>query len=63
MASRQNELVRKPARWASSAPELLRRLGLRCSNEGWSSDDPRRRLRVPLGGQLAWGENRAARAA
>ena len=26
--------VRKPTRWASSAAEVLKRLGLRCTNEG-----------------------------
>ena len=33
--------VRKPTRWASSAPEVLRRLGLRCTNEGRRPGDPR----------------------
>eukprot|EP00969_Alexandrium_andersonii_P013016 567985-Alexandrium_andersonii.AAC.1 len=28
-----NRLVRKPTRWASSSPEVLRRVCLRCSNE------------------------------
>eukprot|EP00969_Alexandrium_andersonii_P366866 15469453-Alexandrium_andersonii.AAC.1 len=27
-------LVRKPTRWASSSPEVLKRARLRCSNEG-----------------------------
>eukprot|EP00969_Alexandrium_andersonii_P065822 2902435-Alexandrium_andersonii.AAC.1 len=27
-------LARKPARWASSSPEVLKRACLRCSNEG-----------------------------
>eukprot|EP00969_Alexandrium_andersonii_P112203 4955735-Alexandrium_andersonii.AAC.1 len=34
-------LVRKPTRWASSAPEVLKRVGLRCANEGRSPLDPR----------------------
>eukprot|EP00969_Alexandrium_andersonii_P233668 10316449-Alexandrium_andersonii.AAC.1 len=33
-------LVRKPTRRASSAPEALRRVGLRCANEGLSPSDP-----------------------
>eukprot|EP00969_Alexandrium_andersonii_P102088 4506401-Alexandrium_andersonii.AAC.1 len=32
-------LARKPARWASSAPELLRRSGVKRSREGRTSDD------------------------
>eukprot|EP00969_Alexandrium_andersonii_P052270 2295114-Alexandrium_andersonii.AAC.1 len=33
-------LARKPTRWASSAPKLLRRFGVRCSSEGRTCDDP-----------------------
>eukprot|EP00969_Alexandrium_andersonii_P070324 3103979-Alexandrium_andersonii.AAC.1 len=29
--------VRKPTRWMSSFPEILRRVCLRCSNEGLSA--------------------------
>ena len=32
--------VRKPTRWASSAPEVLRRLGARCTNEGLRPGGP-----------------------
>ena len=32
--------VRKPTRWASSAPEVLRRPEARCSNEGRRPGDP-----------------------
>ena len=31
--------VRKPTRWASSASEVLKRLGLRCTNEGCRPGD------------------------
>eukprot|EP00969_Alexandrium_andersonii_P248938 11001634-Alexandrium_andersonii.AAC.1 len=34
-------LARKPTRWASSAPEVLKRMGLRCRNEGLRPQDPR----------------------
>eukprot|EP00969_Alexandrium_andersonii_P164015 7248844-Alexandrium_andersonii.AAC.1 len=34
-------LVRKPTRWASSAPEVLRRVGLQRANEGQQPSDPR----------------------
>eukprot|EP00969_Alexandrium_andersonii_P047287 2074618-Alexandrium_andersonii.AAC.1 len=34
-------LVRKPTRWASSAPEVPRRVGLRCASEGLQPSDPR----------------------
>eukprot|EP00969_Alexandrium_andersonii_P177232 7837403-Alexandrium_andersonii.AAC.1 len=33
--------VRKPTRWMSSAPEILKRVCLRCSNEGRSAGDPK----------------------
>ena len=33
--------VRKPTRWASSASEVLKRLGLRCTNETCRPGDPR----------------------
>ena len=33
-------LVRKPTRWASSAPEVLRRVALRCRNEGRRPGNP-----------------------
>eukprot|EP00969_Alexandrium_andersonii_P064501 2840987-Alexandrium_andersonii.AAC.1 len=63
VAQRTSGHARKPTRWASSAPELLRRLGARCINEGRSSSDPRRRQHAPLAGRLASGKSRAARAA
>eukprot|EP00969_Alexandrium_andersonii_P111579 4928385-Alexandrium_andersonii.AAC.1 len=44
-------LVRKPARWAHSAPELLRRSGARCGNGSRASSDPRWRHREPFAGQ------------
>eukprot|EP00969_Alexandrium_andersonii_P183001 8085857-Alexandrium_andersonii.AAC.1 len=34
-------LVRKPARWASSAPEVLKHVGRRCRNEGLLPQDTR----------------------
>eukprot|EP00969_Alexandrium_andersonii_P165736 7324088-Alexandrium_andersonii.AAC.1 len=34
-------LLRKPTRWASSSPEVLRRVCLRCSNEGLPPGDER----------------------
>eukprot|EP00969_Alexandrium_andersonii_P146480 6477689-Alexandrium_andersonii.AAC.1 len=34
------QLVRKPTRWASFAPELLKRVGLWCTNEGLQPQDP-----------------------
>eukprot|EP00969_Alexandrium_andersonii_P336291 14864838-Alexandrium_andersonii.AAC.1 len=33
-------LVRKTTRWASSAPEVLKRVGRRCRNEGPPPQDP-----------------------
>ena len=56
-------LVRKPTRWASSAPELLRRLGRRCTNEGRSPSDPRWHQHAVLEGRAPGGENRTALAA
>eukprot|EP00969_Alexandrium_andersonii_P203203 8979444-Alexandrium_andersonii.AAC.1 len=47
MALCQNELARGPARWVSSASELLRRSVPRCSNEGWSSSRRRARIAPP----------------
>eukprot|EP00969_Alexandrium_andersonii_P180158 7962693-Alexandrium_andersonii.AAC.1 len=44
-------LVRKPTRWASSAPELSRRLGVKCSSEGRAPEGPRWRDHEPLVGQ------------
>eukprot|EP00969_Alexandrium_andersonii_P155958 6895161-Alexandrium_andersonii.AAC.1 len=38
-------------------------MGVRCSDEGRSSDDPGRHQRAPFPGRLASGENRATRAA
>eukprot|EP00969_Alexandrium_andersonii_P184192 8138431-Alexandrium_andersonii.AAC.1 len=55
-------LARKLARRASSAPEHLRRSGVKCSNEGRASSGSRRRQREPPVGQLPSGEHRAARA-
>eukprot|EP00969_Alexandrium_andersonii_P341373 15089892-Alexandrium_andersonii.AAC.1 len=33
--------VRKPTRWVSSSPEVLKRVCLRCSNDGLSAGDPK----------------------
>lgn len=46
--SGKEELVLKPARWASNAPLLLKRLGVRCSNKG---RDGRRHARATLDGK------------
>eukprot|EP00969_Alexandrium_andersonii_P189981 8394357-Alexandrium_andersonii.AAC.1 len=43
-------LVRKPTRWASSAPEVLKRVGLRCTNEGLQPSDLRWHERDKLEG-------------
>eukprot|EP00969_Alexandrium_andersonii_P187401 8280185-Alexandrium_andersonii.AAC.1 len=46
-------LARKPIWRASSAPELLRRLGSRRSNEGRPRGGPRRRRRGPRTGPVS----------
>eukprot|EP00969_Alexandrium_andersonii_P061709 2720495-Alexandrium_andersonii.AAC.1 len=56
-------LARKPTRWVSFSPELLRRVCLRCSNEGLSAGDPKVREHAVLQGRDASGANLAARAA
>eukprot|EP00969_Alexandrium_andersonii_P087811 3873376-Alexandrium_andersonii.AAC.1 len=43
-------LVRKPTRWASSAPEVLKRAGLRRRSEGLLPRDPRWREHDKLEG-------------
>ena len=55
--------VRKPTRWASSAPEVLKRLGLRCTNEGCRPGDPRWHEHTVLEGRLPGGELRTQAAA
>eukprot|EP00969_Alexandrium_andersonii_P101886 4496768-Alexandrium_andersonii.AAC.1 len=44
-------LVRKPTHWASSALEALKRVDLRCANEGMSPLDPRWHEHDKLEGQ------------
>eukprot|EP00969_Alexandrium_andersonii_P010641 463380-Alexandrium_andersonii.AAC.1 len=39
-------LVRKPPRWVSSSPEILKRVCLRRSNEGLPAGDPGLRERA-----------------
>eukprot|EP00969_Alexandrium_andersonii_P324555 14341463-Alexandrium_andersonii.AAC.1 len=51
-ASGGGRLVRKRARWASSSPEVLERVCLRCSNEGFPLGDARLHDRAVL---QAWG--------
>eukprot|EP00969_Alexandrium_andersonii_P206559 9125855-Alexandrium_andersonii.AAC.1 len=43
--------VRKPTRWMSCSPEILKRVCLRCSNEGLSAGDPRLREHAVLQGK------------
>eukprot|EP00969_Alexandrium_andersonii_P078223 3449512-Alexandrium_andersonii.AAC.1 len=43
-------LARKPTRWASSAPEALKRVGRRRANEGLQPPGPRWRERDKLEG-------------
>eukprot|EP00969_Alexandrium_andersonii_P201439 8901238-Alexandrium_andersonii.AAC.1 len=38
-----SKLVRKTTRWMSSSREILKRVCLRCSNEGLPAGDPRLR--------------------
>ena len=52
--------VRKPTRWASSAPEVLRRVALRCLNVGCRPGNPGWHQHVALEGSLPGG--RAGRA-
>eukprot|EP00969_Alexandrium_andersonii_P110288 4866764-Alexandrium_andersonii.AAC.1 len=52
-----NRLVRKPTRWASSSPEVLRRVCLRCSNEGLPSGDGRVHSHAVLQGRDETGTN------
>eukprot|EP00969_Alexandrium_andersonii_P330954 14628425-Alexandrium_andersonii.AAC.1 len=40
-AGGEGRLVRKPTRWASSSPEVLERVRLRCHNEGLAQGDER----------------------
>eukprot|EP00969_Alexandrium_andersonii_P037399 1639300-Alexandrium_andersonii.AAC.1 len=47
----------------SSSPGILKRVCLRCSNEGLSAGDPRLRQGAVLQGRDASGTNLAARAA
>eukprot|EP00969_Alexandrium_andersonii_P053156 2335763-Alexandrium_andersonii.AAC.1 len=35
------QLVRKPTRWMSSSPEILKRVCPRCRNEGLPAGDPK----------------------
>eukprot|EP00969_Alexandrium_andersonii_P163094 7210192-Alexandrium_andersonii.AAC.1 len=43
-------LVRKPTRWATSAPEVPKHVGLRCRNEGLLPQDHRWREHDKLEG-------------
>eukprot|EP00969_Alexandrium_andersonii_P338707 14970129-Alexandrium_andersonii.AAC.1 len=36
-----HQLVRKPTRWMSSLPEILKRARLQCRNEGLPAGDPK----------------------
>eukprot|EP00969_Alexandrium_andersonii_P185781 8209017-Alexandrium_andersonii.AAC.1 len=58
-----SKLVRTPTRWMSSSLEILKRVCLRCSNEGLPAGDPKLRERAVLQGRDASGANLAARAA
>eukprot|EP00969_Alexandrium_andersonii_P140047 6195427-Alexandrium_andersonii.AAC.1 len=53
------QLVRKPTRWASSAPEVLKRTCLHCTNEGGADAGSLHQHGV-LQGRLALGANRTA---
>ena len=44
--------VRKATRWATSAEAVLKRLAVRCWNEGCSPEDPRRHKHTVLEGAL-----------
>ena len=55
--------VRKPTRWASSASEVLKRLGLRCTNETCGPGDPRWHPHTALEGRLPGGQLRTQAAA
>eukprot|EP00969_Alexandrium_andersonii_P207431 9164566-Alexandrium_andersonii.AAC.1 len=56
-------LARKPTRWTSSSPEILKRECLRCQNEGLPAGDPKLHTHAVLQGRDSSGENRTARAA
>ena len=55
--------VRKPTRWASSAREVLKRLGLRCANETCQPGDPHWHDHTALEGRLPGGQLRTEAAA
>ena len=55
--------VRKATRWASSASEVLKRLGLRCTNEGRKPGDQGWHDHVVLEGRLPGGQLRTQAAA
>ena len=55
--------VQKPTRWASSASEVLKRLGLRCTNETCRPGDPRWHQHTALEGRLPGGQLRTQAAA
>eukprot|EP00969_Alexandrium_andersonii_P147781 6533999-Alexandrium_andersonii.AAC.1 len=55
--------VRKPTRWMSSSPEILKRVCLRCSNEGRGAGGPRLRGHAVLQGRDGSGANLTAAAA
>eukprot|EP00969_Alexandrium_andersonii_P272467 12041868-Alexandrium_andersonii.AAC.1 len=56
-------LVRKPTRWPSSSPEVLKRVCRRCHNEGLPQGDAQAHDHVVLQGRDAAGANLAAHAA
>eukprot|EP00969_Alexandrium_andersonii_P026654 1163107-Alexandrium_andersonii.AAC.1 len=58
-----SRLARKPTRWASSSPEVLKRVCFRCSNEGLPSGDERARDHAVLQGRDETGTNLTAYAA
>eukprot|EP00969_Alexandrium_andersonii_P072152 3184232-Alexandrium_andersonii.AAC.1 len=55
--------VRKPTRWMSSSPEILKRVCLRCSNEGLGAGGPKLHERAVLQGRGGSGANSTAAAA
>eukprot|EP00969_Alexandrium_andersonii_P185952 8216093-Alexandrium_andersonii.AAC.1 len=58
-----HQLVRKPTRWMSSSPEILKRVCLRCRSEGLPASDPKLHEHAVLRGRDSSGENLTARAA
>eukprot|EP00969_Alexandrium_andersonii_P003296 141491-Alexandrium_andersonii.AAC.1 len=55
--------VRRPTRWMSSSPEILKRVCLRCSNEGRNAGGPMLHEHAVLQGRDGSGANLTAAAA